>query len=79
MGWGLDVLWSTLGLRMGYVDATPIKHFGPVAASYAVGEERERVDSYLQRAEIDSVYDLVGTLDYWRKWELHAPWVLERH
>ena len=38
MGWGLDFHWSAVaagaGHRIGVVDATPIRHVSPVAASY---------------------------------------------
>jgi hypothetical protein len=38
MGWGLDARWSALaaerGLRLGIVDATPVRHEQPVAAAY---------------------------------------------
>jgi GT2 family glycosyltransferase len=38
MGWGLDAHWSAIaadaGLALGIVDATPIRHLRPVAASY---------------------------------------------
>jgi len=38
MGWGLDAHWSATaaaaGLPLGIVDATPIRHLRPVAASY---------------------------------------------
>ena len=38
MGWGVDSYWSALarqnGWRIGVVDATPVRHLQPVAASY---------------------------------------------
>jgi hypothetical protein len=38
MGWGLDAHWSALaearGLRLGIVDATPVRHTRPVAGDY---------------------------------------------
>ena len=48
MGWGLDAHWGALaearGLRVGIVDATPIRHLRPVAGDYprdaAVAEAR---------------------------------------
>ncbi len=38
MGWGLDGAWSATaaerGWAIGVIDATPIRHLRPVAASY---------------------------------------------
>jgi GT2 family glycosyltransferase len=61
MGWGLDAHWSAAaaadGLRLGVVDATPIRHLRPVAAAYpraAAEEEAARFLAnrpYVTRAE----------------------------
>jgi hypothetical protein len=62
MGWGLDVHWAALaaqhGWRIGVVDATPILHLHPAAATYpreeAVAEAQAFLDGrpYVRRDEI---------------------------
>ena len=45
MGWGTELLWYDLqreGLRLGIVDATPIRHLGVVAAGYDATAEDQR-------------------------------------
>jgi GT2 family glycosyltransferase len=61
MGWGLDVRWSALaaerGWAIGVIDATPIRHLRPVAASYprdaAVAEAEAFLDgrAYVTRTQ----------------------------
>ena len=51
MGWGLDAHWSAAaaeaGLPLGIVDATPIRHLRPVAASYPHAEAVAEADRFL--------------------------------
>jgi hypothetical protein len=51
MGWGLDVHWSAAaaaaGLPLGIVDATPIRHLRPVAASYPHAAAVAEADRFL--------------------------------
>jgi hypothetical protein len=78
MGWGLDVLWSTLGeqgYRFGVVDATPMMHVGIVGVAYDQDYEREQLQACCAVAGVDSAYDL--TLDptpVWRPWSSRPPW-----
>ena len=75
MGWGLDVRWSQLpDLRRGYVDATPIRHFGAVAAGYAKEPEMARLQRELSRSGITSMSELSGTVQTWRPWAPQPPW-----
>ena len=65
MGWGLDARWSAIaaerGWPIGVIDATPIRHLRPVAASYprdtAVAEAEAFLDgrAYVTRAEAAEV------------------------
>ena len=51
MGWGLDAHWSAAaaaaGLRLGIVDATPVRHLRPVAASYPHAAAVAEADAFL--------------------------------
>jgi len=61
MGWGLDAAWSALaaerGWPIGVIDATPVRHLRPVAASYprdaAIAEAEAFLDgrAYVTRTE----------------------------
>ena len=55
MGWGLDAHWSAAaaraGLRLGIVDATPVRHLRPVAASYAHADAIAEADAFLAGRE----------------------------
>lgn len=74
LGSVLDVLWSTLGHRKGCVDAPPIRHHSEVGFSYETGSEPARMDPLLEAAGVESVFDLVRTLDQWRKWRARPKW-----
>lgn len=60
-GWGLDLTWPMItrrhGWRMGIVDAVPLQHLNPVAATYdasvAVAEARDYMDAvgFISREE----------------------------
>ena len=51
MGWGLDAHWSAAaadaGLALGVVDATPVRHLRPVAASYPHAAAIAEADAFL--------------------------------
>ena len=51
MGWGLDAYWSALaeqrGWKLGVVDAVPIRHTRPVAASYPRDAAMAEADRFL--------------------------------
>lgn len=61
MGWGLDARWSAIAAErewpIGVIDATPVRHLKPVAASYprdaAIAEAEAFLDgrAYVTRAE----------------------------
>ena len=52
MGWGLDAHWSAAaadaGLTLGIVDATPIRHLRPVAATYPRAAAEQEAAAYLE-------------------------------
>ena len=78
MGWGLDVLWWSLGqqeLVLGLVDATPIMHTGSVGGAYSRTEETEVLDRYLQRFGVDELKDIITeTGETWRPWQRRPGW-----
>ena len=46
MGWGTELLWYDLqreGLRLGIIDATPLRHVSPVGIGYDFSAEGARV------------------------------------
>ena len=51
MGWGLDAYWSALaerkGWKLGVIDAVPIRHTRPVAASYPRDAAVAEADRFL--------------------------------
>ncbi len=69
--WGVDVVWAEIarrdGLRIGVVDATPIKHLRPVAATYdrdaAVSEARALLDRYKVRRSHREVFATTAVLN----------------
>ncbi len=82
MGWGLDVRWALgvaeAGLNMGVVDATPIRHHGPVGADYQTVAERAALDVELAQHGVD-LMDLCRDVGpSWRVWQPQAPWVSGR-
>lgn len=77
MGWGLDVRWSQVpSLRRGYVDATPVRHYGAVGASYDSTDELERFRQELARAGLASQREVARTLEVWRCWRPRPPWLM---
>lgn len=78
MGWGLDVEWTmfrSIGLRLGVVDATPIRHLGEVAAEYGSDAEREVLESRLRMVGANSIEELTHQLGRsWRPWRRKPPW-----
>lgn len=82
MGWGLDVRWSGLrrhGLRLGVIDATPVRHFGRVAVEYDAGPEADASVRYLREAGVASAHDLAhNTGRTWRPWHSAPRWAGER-
>lgn len=79
MGWGLDVLWWSLGrqeLSLGIVDATPIVHTGSVGNAYSRGYETSILEQYLERFNVQELRDIVTeTGESWRYWQRLPPWV----
>lgn len=79
MGWGLDVRWALtaaeFGLPVGVIDATPIRHHGPVGADYETKDERAVLDAELEERGVD-LMDLCRNVgDSWRPWQRRAPWL----
>lgn len=54
--WGSDVLWSQIawdkGMRIGVVDACPLRHLRPVAGSYDGDEARLEAEAFLREAGV---------------------------
>ena len=69
MGWGLDAHWSATaagaGLRLGVVDATPIRHLRPVAASYPHAEAIAEADAFLAGREHVTREEAAQVLEAW--------------
>lgn len=69
--WGVDVVWAEIarrdGFRIGVVDATPIEHLRPVAATYdpiaARDEARALLDSYHVRRTHREVFATTAVLN----------------
>ena len=55
--WGTDIAWSELalemGLRIGIVDGTPIRHVRPVGNSYNITHATEEAEAFLAAKRID--------------------------
>jgi hypothetical protein len=78
MGWGLDVYWSGMRdtLRLGVVDATPMRHVGAVAADYGDCAERAIQERYLAQAGAKDVRELARVVgEPWRPWQATPPWL----
>lgn len=78
MGWGLEALWSqftSLGIRMGIVDAVRMRHLGEVAGDYSrelALDQQRRLEA---RAGVRDTADLMVELrSVWRPWRRRAPW-----
>lgn len=79
MGWGVDVEWvghaRRDGLSLGVVDATPIRHRGPVAAGYETGPEQQLYDAAIAGLGVTSLHDLVQWIrPRWPLWRRRPPW-----
>jgi hypothetical protein len=60
MGWGIEVLWSTLGLRQGVVDTCRIVHLDPmVGTTYDQAAAQQQLDDLLSATGHRTVYDLM--------------------
>ena len=61
MGWGTELLWNDLqraGLRLGVVDATPMRHLSPVGAGYDRSAEESRVQTMLTERGLERLDDI---------------------
>ncbi len=69
MGWGLDAHWSAAaaeaGLRLGIVDATPVRHLRPVAASYPFADAVAEADAFLAGREHLTREEAAQVLEAW--------------
>lgn len=79
MGWGVDVWWSALQeppLRLGVVDATPVRHHGAVGVAYPNAVEAAALRRYLERAGLTAVSQLDANVGLtWRPWQRRAKWL----
>jgi GT2 family glycosyltransferase len=71
MGWGLDAHWSAAaseaGLALGIVDATPIRHLRPVAASYPHAAAVAEADRFLAGRPYVTREQAAEVLAVWRE------------
>jgi len=78
MGWGVDVAWSQLrhrGLRLGVVDATPLRHLGPVGQVYDTDIEWTALQRHLRAADLPSTDSFArNTGRTWRPWQRRPRW-----
>jgi GT2 family glycosyltransferase len=69
MGWGLDAHWSAAaaaaGLRLGVVDATPIRHLRPIAATYPRAAAEEEAARFLASRPYVTRAEAAETLEAW--------------
>ena len=69
MGWGLDAHWSAAaaqaGLALGIVDATPVRHLRPVAASYPHAVAVAEADAFLADREHVTREEAAQVLEAW--------------
>ena len=71
MGWGLELAWWSLragGIRLGIVDAVPMRHLVPVSDRYDLDVERERVDRAFAAHGLRDWGDLQVDDAQWRAW-----------
>ncbi len=70
MGWGLDAHWSAAaaaaGLTLGVVDATPVRHLRPVAASYPHAAAIAEADAFLAGRPHVTRAEAAEVLEAWR-------------
>ncbi len=77
MGWGLELEWFDLareGARLGIVDATAVRHLGPVGRGYRWRDEHDRLLRDVESRGLVSFRDIQQTLATWRPWQSAAPW-----
>jgi hypothetical protein len=70
-GWGLDLLWSDIAekanLKMGIVDALPLRHLRPVGANYDRGKASLEANDMLNSAGVSRRFgDVIKTIEYLR-------------
>jgi hypothetical protein len=78
MGWGLELEWFDLtreGAVLGVVDATTVRHLGPVGRGYRWREEQAKLERGVEARGLGSFGDIQQTLGTWRPWQHDAPWV----
>ena len=70
MGWGLDAHWSAAaaaaGLKLGIVDATPIRHLRPVAVDYPRAEAIAEAEAFLDGRPYVTRDEAAQVLAAWR-------------
>jgi hypothetical protein len=69
MGWGLDAHWSATaaaaGLRLGIVDATPVRHLRPIAATYPRAAAEAEAARFLADRPYVTRSEAAETLEAW--------------
>jgi hypothetical protein len=72
MGWGLDAHWAALaqarGWTLGVIDATPVRHLRPVAASYPRGAALAEAATFLAERPYVTRAEAARTVAEHRRW-----------
>lgn len=68
MGWGLEQVWYSRGLKFGIVDEVRMQHLGKTGASYDVGGSVRAMHELLQRYGVQGQQPQ-ETLRTWRAWK----------
>lgn len=73
-GWGLDLTWPMLarrrGWRIGIVDAVPIEHLNPVAATYDISAAVAEAQDYMEEHGFISREECWQTLRKWNRFPI---------
>lgn len=82
MGWGLDVRWASMArrgeLRVGVIDAVPMRHLDRAGFTYDDRAETERLNRELAAAGVTDVRQVQRTLATWWRWHNCPAWTTTR-
>jgi len=75
-GWGLDFTWPMIarrrGWRIGIVDAVPLQHLNPIAATYDTSKAMDESRAYLNGREVIPHHECWQTLQKWNGYPIGA-------
>lgn len=77
LGWGMEAVWAAArhqGLRLGLVDAQPVRHLGTVGSAYDKSRERIRNTNLLTEHGYASRSDLFRVRRRWWSWQSAPRW-----